>query len=178
MSRRRSKYPSIGLLDFLERKLYGGVPRFEYNQFYSKVSQSWPIDRDLFSRRLNSLKRSGLIRDLAEGEIILTAKGLERINLLHLEKLTLRKKKRDGFWRLIIFDIPETQKQARKLLRDKLLEFECYQLQKSIYVTPFVCEKEIGEIAKILSVSDGVEVIVAKSLGSKEDKIRRYFAKR
>lgn len=174
MFRGRSKYPSIGILDCLERWSFGGVPKFNRGQLFKKISKEWPIERGLFSKRLNSLKRSGLIEYVGDGYVTLTVTGTEKVNFYRLENLSITKKK-DGQWRIVIFDIPEKKKYIRKILRDKLIEFDFYQLQKSVYVTPFICEKEIAELARILEIRENVDVIKASELGDREKKIQAYF---
>jgi len=172
---RKSKYQSLGILDFIERKLYGGMPKYDYHRLYKDYNQVQPITRSAFSKKVYSLDRHGLIEYANDQEFILTDRGLRRINFIRLEKLKLENKKRDGLWRIIIFDVPEKNRSARELLRSKLLDFECYQLQKSVYATPYVCEKEVNEIARILNISRFIDIILAKSLGKKEDKTKRHF---
>ena len=172
MRGRRSKYPSLGIIDFLERWSFGGYPTRD--QLFKKVSSEWRINRQLFSQRMYALERGGFIEYTGRGHIILTKTGLERVNFSHLEKLSLNKKL-DGSWRLVIFDIPEKQKHARKVLRDKLVEFNFYQLQKSVYVTPYVCEDEISQLVSILGVSSHVNIIKTKSLGDIELRVRKFY---
>lgn len=56
-----------------------------------------------------------------------------------------QRKKWDGFWRLVVFDISEKAKYTRDALRDKLKELGFGMLQKSIYLTPFNIERDIAE---------------------------------
>jgi len=126
---------------------------------------------------MHALKRAGLLEYLGKNQIVLTDKGIEKLNFIEIEKLKLSTRKKDGLWRVIIFDIPEIKKHARKILRGKLIEFNSYQLQKSVYVTPYVCEKEINEILKLLDISKYVQILLAKSLGSSESLVRKYFAR-
>lgn len=50
---------------------------------------------------------------------------------------------RDGVWKLVIFDIPEKQKKVRIILRAKLKQLKFKKWQNSIWVSPFVLDKEI-----------------------------------
>jgi CRISPR/Cas system-associated endoribonuclease Cas2 len=60
--------------------------------------------------------------------------------------------KRDGVWKLVIFDIPEKQKYVRVVLRAKLKALHFKKWQNSIWVSPFALdseiEKEFNELAK------------------------------
>ena len=172
---RKSKYQNLGIMDFLEKLAFGSVPKFSREYLYKNIKKTWALKRPVYSKKIYSLKQHGFIEYLNDQEFVLTKKGLRKIDFLHFEKLVLPDKKRDNLWRLIIFDIPEQRKAARSLFRNKLLEFECYQFQKSVYVTPYICEKEITEVAKMLGISQYIHVIIAKSLGGKESELGRYF---
>lgn len=60
--------------------------------------------------------------------------------------------KRDGVWKLVIFDIPEKQKYVRVVLRAKLKALHFKKWQNSIWISPFALdadiEKEFNELAK------------------------------
>lgn len=172
MPRRFSKYPSLGILETLERWSFGGVPRDAFKQDIIK-SKTAPNKKAL-SQKLYALRKCGLMK-YKGAKAVITEKGYKYINFARLDELKIENKKKDGFWRLIIFDIPEEKKAARELLRNKLNEFECYQLQKSVYVTCFICEKEIAELVKLLAISKHVCVVKANSLGNKEAMVARYF---
>jgi DNA-binding transcriptional regulator PaaX len=96
---------------------------------------------------------------MPSGSLHLAQKGQQRALLRSLTAIVLRNKKTDGRDRLIIFDIPEKQRSARDVLRRKLREFECQQLQRSVYITPYVCEDELHEITRILKITPHVHVL-------------------
>ena len=76
--------------------------------------------------------------------IRLTAEGERTAGKYQINKLSIPTPKQwDGAWRLIIFDIPEKLKVKREAFRGKLRELGFYRLQKSIWVFPFPCEKEV-----------------------------------
>lgn len=58
----------------------------------------------------------------------------------------------DGGWRVISFDIPKEKQAARQALLAKLKELGFIMLQKSIWVHPFECRKELAVIAKAFEV--------------------------
>lgn len=174
---RRSKYPSLGILDALERWVSDGAS-MERDRAFEKVSKEWKGSKTLFSKRLYSLHESGLIdysRVVNSVKISLTEEGSQRVKFMRLEKLTLVDKKRDGLWRVIIFDIPEVDRRARKILRSKLADFECFKLQQSVYVTPYICEKEIEQVADLLGIGQYLLIMRVKSLGGAESRIKGYF---
>jgi phenylacetic acid degradation operon negative regulatory protein len=119
-------------------------------------------------RSVTYLKRKRLI-SIAErdGEQILTLSedGKKRILQYDLDRIVIKKpRKWDGYWRLILFDIPEKQKLGREALRSKLKQLGFYQLQKSCFVHPFECRSEIDFISEIFEVSPYVNFILAKEI--------------
>lgn len=170
---RRSKYPNLGIMDAIERWLYGGIPKevFEYSVIKSKILPN----KSALSQKLYALKKGGLI-NYKNAKPVITERGYKYINFARLEELKIENKKRDGWWRVIIFDIPEEKRAARDLLRGKLNEFECYQLQKSVYVTWYACEKEIDELIKLLAIGEHICLIIARSLGVREPAVKKYFS--
>jgi DNA-binding transcriptional regulator PaaX len=121
-----------------------------------------------FVKSLGYLKRDRLV-SIAEkdGQHILTLSedGKKRVLRFNLHQMTIKKPKRwDGYWRIVIFDIPERRKQGREALRSKLKELGFYQLQKSCFIYPFDCKSEIDFISEVLEVGPFVNLIVAKEI--------------
>jgi hypothetical protein len=76
--------------------------------------------------------------------LVLSEEGKKRVLIYNPKILKLKKQEKwDGYWRIIIFDIPEELKQARDTLSKKLKEIGMYPLQKSVYVYPFECKDEL-----------------------------------
>ncbi len=61
-------------------------------------------------------------------------------------------KERDGVWKLVIFDIPEAQRQVRTVLRAKLVSLGFKKWQNSIWISPYTLapdiENELNQLAK------------------------------
>ena len=117
---------------FIKNKKYGG----------SKNNERKII------RSLQNLRKSNLIilKDMGDGNftVKLTQKGRGKVEEINFEKLEIKKQDTwDKKWRIVIFDIPENRKAARDALRFKIKELKFYQLQKSVFVCPYPCEKEI-----------------------------------
>lgn len=137
------------------------------------------LQKGLFLRDLRSLQQRKLIgyRELDDGqvEIRLTKLGKEVVLRHNLEKIKLKKLKNwDRKWRLILFDIPHHIKRARDAFRRKLLDLECYPLQKSVFITPWPCVDEIDFIASIFDVRNHVLILYVSHFEG-EEKLRHYF---
>jgi DNA-binding transcriptional regulator PaaX len=65
--------------------------------------------------------------------------------------LATRFPERDGVWKMVIFDIPERQRQVRTFLRSKLKALGFKKWQSSIWLSPYKLdprlEAELGELA-------------------------------
>ncbi len=130
--------------------------------------------RNDFIRSFNSLQRSGFWRISRSGKYELTKKGVARLEQIQIRE-SIRKQKWDGWWRMVVFDIKENKKAARDALRRKLKNFDFYPLQKSVFISPFDCQKEIMALADFFEAKDEIEFIIAKTLGGKEAEIKKYF---
>jgi len=115
-------------------------------------------------RTLLNLERSGFIKKVSKGKYKLTKKGIKRIQWQKLSKIACNTKKKDGLWRVVIFDIPEGEKLKRNLLRNKLKEFGFRMIQRSVFISPYKCEKYIKELCEILGLDKEVIILLAKSL--------------
>lgn len=105
--------------------------------------------------------------------VVLTEKGKRKILKFNLENLKLEKKW-DGYWRIIIYDIPKHQKKESDYFRQLLKRIKCFQFQKSVYLTPYVCEDEIEYIKQLLAIGTSVKVLKVASLEN-EKTYKEYF---
>jgi DNA-binding transcriptional regulator PaaX len=126
------------------------------------------------------MKQKGLIkyqtRDYEHG-IVLTKKGNERLKNQSYKKLTIPiPNKWDKKWRLIFFDIPIEDNLKRQQLTFKLRSLGFQQLQKSIWVHPFPCRKEIELITEKVGVRKYVTYIEISHIDS-EAQLRKRFKK-
>lgn len=104
------------------------------------------------------LKRRQLIKmEEIEGRtvITLTEKGKGKRLTCNLDSLTIQQPAVwDGKWRLLIFDIPELKRGGRDRFRSKLKNMKFLQFQKSVWIYPYPCEKEIDFLAEALRVRE------------------------
>lgn len=107
-------------------------------------------------------------------EMRLTSKGQRTALRDAFYNLKIKPEKWDGIWRIIVFDIPNKNKWGRDALRRKLKQMGFYQLQKSVFATPYPCQKEIDFIVATFDVADCVRLIEARSLNDDKD-IKDFF---
>jgi len=85
-----------------------------------------------------------------------------------------KKKKWDGKWFLVFFDVPKIQNNKRDYLRSYLLKIGFMKYQQSVYIFPYECEKEVMLIKKIVEGAKYMTYIVAEKIEN-ESKIKSLF---
>mgnify|MGYP001582948876 CR=1 FL=1 len=172
-----AKYPNYGILDALEKMLHGTSTRQALREpLFGRVKNLYPMTRSEYARKLYDLRKGGHISyDSDRKGIKLTDKGKRRLDFDRLAKLQWKSKERDQYYWLIMFDIPEVRLVVRDILRQKLREFACFQIQKSVYVTPYKCEQVMTELIKLLHIQKHVHVMKIADLGHDLPEISRRF---
>jgi CRISPR-associated endonuclease Cas2 len=125
---------------------------------------------NLQKRKLVSLKETN-------GDLLATFNeaGKKLILKYKFEELKIETPARwDGEWRIVIFDVPEKKKLGRNVLREKLRSLGFYQLQKSVFIHPFECQREIEVICRVYEVEPYVYFIRANYIDN-EGKIKKKF---
>ncbi|PIQ74275.1 MAG: hypothetical protein COV85_03025 [Candidatus Portnoybacteria bacterium CG11_big_fil_rev_8_21_14_0_20_44_10] len=123
-------------------------------------------------REENLIKRS--VRD-NQRCYVLTDKGKRFVLKYNIDSLELSKQQKwDGRWRFIIFDIPEKKKAARDALRRKFNKLGMLQLQKSVFVYPFDCKKEIDFVSDFFGVANDILYLESKVYEVEED-LKSFF---
>lgn len=89
-------------------------------------------------------------------QIEITEKGKHRLLEYDFENIKIKKRIRDGKWRLVIFDIPENKKNSRDVFRKKLLQLGFIRVQDSVWASAFPCKNEVDFLCNYLDISDFV----------------------
>ncbi len=127
---------------------------------------------------LTRLSAKGLITFVTKSGVRyvrLTEKG-ERV--FELEKVkhgaTEKKRRWDGQWRMVIFDIPEKNRRVRDRLRTEMRDIGFFLLQGSVWVYPYDCEDLLALLKAELK--QGVNVLYAVVSALENDKrVRQHF---
>lgn len=124
------------------------------------------------SRSIGVLKNRKMIKGIGEN-IHLTAEGKDQYLVNLLEKVQIQKpRKWDHKWRVVIFDIPINKNKVRSNFRKKLIELGFMMVQKSIWLTPYECKKEINLMVSIYKISQHVKILTVE-----EPEIDKKFKK-
>src|SRR3989339_1483835 len=118
------------------------------------------------TRSLKGLKKAGLIEKVQSPQneyARLTKEGRKKMHSLMLDSdTTLVNTFWDGFWRIILLDLPESRKSKRESLRYLLKKagFVCLKNSAWIYTFPF--EHLFTNIKKDLGLREEMIIIVTK----------------
>ncbi len=125
------------------------------------------------------LKRKGYINFKYKGKqlyISLSRKGKSLASKIEIDTLIITKpEKWDRLWRVLVFDIKDKQKVKREALRGKLKELNFYQLQDSVWVCPYKCQKEINTLRDFFLLAKSEMNIITASHIEEDYKIRNFF---
>jgi CRISPR-associated endonuclease Cas2 len=170
--------------------LLGGValgmsnsPR-QYYRTLRTIRRDWKnVNQHSFNRSVGSLAREKFVLEkrLPDGsfELTLTKEGEKEAKRLSLlgSSIKFKKPKRwDKRWRLVIFDIPEKDREFRDILRGHLQELGFKKLQHSVFVSPYPFEKAISELTGLYSAGKYVRVITAINIDN-EKSLKNHFFK-
>lgn len=144
---------TIGSMADLRQELRYGV----YDMYPRRLSEP------TLSQAIRRLRLRGLIEyeRRRTGEIILrlTETGKDFIPLRWEEG------EWDGKWRIVIFDIPESKRGVRDILRWKLKQWDFVKWQKSVWVTKKPLTEKLRQLIKDLEIGQWVLVIESDSVG-------------
>lgn len=134
------------------------------------------------NRSLKNIIKIGYAEILNSGNkdyLKITNKGKNKLNSAKLTgEETLVDKNWDGFWRIIIFDIPESQKTVRDSLRYFLKKAGFYCFKNSIWINPYPFEYFFNDLKEIFKLKNEVSLFVTKEIDKETEKeLRTVFCK-
>ncbi|MDO8591453.1 MAG: hypothetical protein Q7R60_00810 [bacterium] len=111
-------------------------------------------ERERELRRVVSyMKTKSYLRGDYEHGLRLTTKGRKRLAKIEFEDLEIEKPQTwDKKWRLVFFDIPESERASRVHFINKLKRLGFYKLQQSAWIHPFPCREIIEKVSDFYDV--------------------------
>lgn len=118
------------------------------------------------TRSLKGLRDAGLIEQIPSPHnefARLTKEGKKKVHSLKLDSdTTLVNTTWDGFWRIILLDLPENRKGERESLRYLLKKAGFVCLKNSAWISPFPFEHLFTNIKKDLGLTTEMMIIVTQ----------------
>jgi CRISPR-associated endonuclease Cas2 len=163
---------SVAMLDAGEIKV---LP--ERNSVWGNWNDYYPSS---IERHTTRLMKRGVV-EVVESEIgyvvKLTDKGRTEVHAYDLEAVSLSTDAPWDFkWRMVLFDLTggAEYEKVRKILRSRLKAMGFYQLQKSVYVTPYPCENQVANLTKTLKISKNVRLAIVTKIDGEEELIKHF----
>lgn len=119
-----------------------------------------------FSNFIYYLKRKGYIKvkNLGGKEaMILTKNGIEKAIKASF-KLGEARKRKDGKWVMIIFDLPQNYKKGRDLLRSILRNLGYKLFQQSVWITPYDVSEKTENALQTHSLDKYVKIFLIEEI--------------
>lgn len=136
------------------------------------------IPKKSFEDKISYLRKEKFIeKKIAyDGSVLitLTEKGVYRALKIKFNKMSREKKIWDEKWRLIAFDIPENCRKGRNALRYRMKIGGFFELQKSLFIYPYDCKKEIEAVVKLFKLEKYVRFALIDFIDN-EDFLKRKF---
>ncbi|MEK7148380.1 MAG: hypothetical protein AAB770_00515 [Patescibacteria group bacterium] len=166
--------------------LYGGIalgltrnPK-QYFNIVSEIHKEWQsINRNSLNRAIHSLYKSKLVstKDNRDGTLtlVLSKDGQILAITYDIENMEIKSPTQwDRKWRIVMFDVPEKFKKIRDTLRMHFKNMGFYEFQKSVFVHPYPCGKEIEYIMEFYQAQKYVRFIVAAEIDNALE-LKRHF---
>ena len=125
------------------------------------------------ARSLKGLKKSGIVESYSSGQndyLRLTKSGKKKANALKIENDTALVSSWDGYWRIIILDLPEDRKALREAIRYLLKKARFIALKNSVWISPHPYEHLFMSIKKDLDLSTEMMIIKTNYLDPETEK--------
>ena len=127
------------------------------------------------TRSLKGLKDAGLIEQMTSPQneyARLTKLGRKKMHSLKLDSdTTLVNTAWDGFWRIILLDLPEERKSEREGLRYLLKKAGFVCLKNSAWISPFPFEHLFTNIKKDLGLTTEMMIMVTEHIDEESKKV-------
>lgn len=156
----------------------GVVMRAKKKHEWQESQKAWKkFNSKLLKRNLRRLQEQKVIEIKKEKgkEIIkLTQKGHTKYLKFKLEELSLKGKKWDGKWRLVLYDISKLKKTNQENFRRMLKQMNFWPLQESVYLTPYECREEIEYLREYFNLGEEVLLLEVSKMEN-EIYYKQYF---
>jgi len=135
-------------------------------------------DRYRIKQAVSGLSKKKWVKICQKGDneiVEITEAGRRKVLEYNLDEMEIKiPKKWDGWWRIVMFDIPQTKKRARDAISFKIKKLGLYPIQKSVFVSPYPCKDEIDFIGEIFGVRKNIIYVRAKEIEG-APKLRSHF---
>ncbi len=148
--------------EIVDQVIGGGSRAYHYGKLFNWTPPGYAKKkyRDL----VNRMDREGFVqRVLINGAMHFRITGAGRRQLTKIYPvLKIVSDKWDGFWRIVIFDVPEKRRRSRDVLRKQLRLLGFGRLQNSTYISPYDHGKPLLDFLQSKELTGNVLLMEAK----------------
>ncbi|MFA6274007.1 MAG: hypothetical protein WC662_02495 [Candidatus Paceibacterota bacterium] len=160
--------PAVSVPDLINKIHLSPTPLLSKERGEGVRSNKTQKESYAIARSVKNLVESGLA-EVYNSEnkkyLKITKKGKNKLNCIKLEgEETLVSTSWDGFWRIIILDIPENRKSEREALRYLLKKANFICVKNTVWISPFPYENLFTNIKKDLDLETELMIIVTNKL--------------
>jgi len=163
-SKNQKNQYSNKILKILSEKTAISLP--ELRSKAGMQNETSPNNEYAITRSIKGLKEAGLIEQIASPQneyARLTKEGKKKMHSLKLDSdTTLVNTSWDGYWRIILLDLPEERKSERESLRYLLKKAGFVCLKNSAWISPFPFEHLFTNIKKDLGLTSEMMILVTQ----------------
>jgi len=127
---------------------------------------------------LKRLETLGLVETATVGTkkvLRISRDGKEKLLSFLMEHIHPKmKNKWDKKWRIILYDIDFKKRNEQQAIRRALKNLGFRQMQKSVYISPFPCDDEVGVIRSFFGLGNDIKYMVVDKI-SDDTSIRQMF---
>jgi hypothetical protein len=142
-------------------------------------SSSWKkFKKKEIQDSFKNLKRLKFVQQKTQydGSIIisLSEKGKLRALNIRFRRLSDKKEHWDKKWRMVAFDIPNTYRKGRDAIRYRLRSGGFYELQESMFIYPFDCEREVRDFVALFKLEKYVRFALLDFIDGQDSLIKMF----
>lgn len=132
-------------------------------------------ERYVVKRTILGLEKRGYIARGNQGNFRLTKNGIRRLKKQEIYSMKIKPSAVwDRWWRIVIFDIPNTKKATRVKINENLKNMGFIPIQKSTFLIPYECKKEVAILGEHYSARKYLKYIKAKEVDG-EAAFKKHF---
>ncbi len=158
------------IIKILSQKTAISIPEI-VDKVISENGSKYPI-----TRSIKGLEEAGLIEHISSGQNTyarLTKDGRKKATSIKLEaEDSLVSTTWDGYWRIILLDLPESRKNERESLRYLLKKAGFICLKNSAWISPYPFEHMFTSIKKDLGLMSELMIIITNTVDKETEE---YF---
>ena len=164
------------ILSILGQKTAISLPELRDSALGAQIApKALSDDNYAITRSLKGLREAGLIEQIQSPQneyARLTKEGKKKMHSIKLDSdTTLVNTTWDGFWRVILLDLPEDRKNERESLRYLLKKAGFVCLKNSAWISPFPFEHLFTNIKKDLGLTTEMMIFVTQLVDEETKKI-------